>query len=250
MNDELVNKVESLKVMLVCRATGGVGNDHDYGRLRRELLAIPRVSKHLPQCVQVCRDLSEFWSFIKPKFEKYADRREYLRQEFDPLLVMLESESRSPSDTLISATVKADNLEFIQEAWHKALERRSLDPEGAITIARTLLETVCKHLLDDAEAPYDDGADLPKLYSLTAKLLNLSPSQHTEEVFKQILSGCHSVVVGLGAVRNKHSDAHGLGPARTKPSARHAELAVNLAGAMATFLLQTWESVNKPPTRK
>lgn len=244
MNDEMINNVESLKVMFVSRATGGEGNDHDFARLRRELLAIPRVAKQLPQCVHVCRNLSEFWSFIKPKFDTYAERREYLRQEFDPILLMLESESRSPSDTLISATVRAVNLEFIQEAWQKALERRAVDPEGAITISRTLLETVCKHLLDGAKVTFDDSADLPKLYSLTSKLLNLSPSQHTEEVFKQILSGCHSVVVGLGAMRNKHSDAHGLGPARIKPSARHAELAVNLAGAMATFILQTWETRN------
>ncbi len=29
------------------------------------------------------------------------------------------------------------------------MERRATDPEGAITAARTLLETVCKHILDE-----------------------------------------------------------------------------------------------------
>ena len=241
MNHELIIKVESLKAILVSRATGGTDGDLDYKHQRRELIAIPRIAKLLPQAVHICRDLTEFWGFIKPKFDKYVERREYLREEFEPLLRMLEAESRAPSDSMISKSIQATNLTSVQEAWHKALERRANDPEGAITAARTLLESVCKHVLDSACEPYDDTADLPKLYTLTAKQLNLSPSQHTEQLFKQILGGCQTVVEGLGAMRNRHSDAHGKGAGGTKPAARHAELAVNLAGAMATFLLQTWD---------
>ena len=241
MNDELISKVESLKVMLASVATGGGGDIREYKNLRRELTTSPRISKLLPRFVHTCRDLSEFWSFIKPKFGTYAERREYLRCEFDPLLTMLETESRTPSDAAISATVLAVSSGYIQEAWQKALERRATDAEGAITAARTLLESVCKHILDAAGATYDDSADLPKLYTLTSKQLNLSPSQHTEQLFKQILGGCQAVVEGLGAMRNRHSDAHGKGVAGTKAAPRHAELAVNLSGTVATFLLQTWE---------
>jgi hypothetical protein len=107
------------------------------------------------------------------------------------------------------------------------------------------LESVCKHILDAAGTPYDDSADLPKLNSLTAKQLNLSPSQHTERLFKQILGGCQTVVEGVGALRNRHSDAHGKGSTGSKPAPRHAELAVNLSGTMAVFLLQTWEARKK-----
>jgi hypothetical protein len=101
------------------------------------------------------------------------------------------------------------------------------------------LESVCKHLLDEMAVVYDDKADLPKLYGLTAASLNLAPSQHTEQVFKQILGGCHSVVEGLGALRNRLSDAHRRGKAGVRPQPRHAQLAVNLAGSMATFLVET-----------
>ncbi len=115
-----------------------------------------------------------------------------------------------------------------------------------------MLESVCKHILDDLRVPYEDSADLPALYSVTAKELQLSPSQHTEQIFRQILSGCHSVVQGLGSLRNKLSDSHGNGRIATKPASRHAELAVNLAGSMATFLIQTWrnKSETNNPSRK
>lgn len=242
MNDHLIDKVESLKLILITQATGGAGDEIEYKNLRRALTASPRIAKLLPRFIHLCRNLSEFWSVIKPKFATYAERRDYLRDEFDPLLTMLEAESRTPSDAGITATVQAVSSIYIQEAWHKALERRATDAEGAITAARTLLESVCKHILDAADAEYDDSADLPKLYTITAKQLNLSPSQHTEQLFKQILGGCQTIVEGLGAMRNRHSDAHGKGASATKPAPRHAELAVNLSGTMATFLLQTWEA--------
>lgn len=244
MNHDLINQVESLKVMMVSRARGELDDHPDFNRIRRDLLASPKIAKLLPQCVHAYRSLSEFWGFIKGRFGTYAERTEFLRTEFNPLLLMLESETCSPSDGVISAAVTKVNLDYIYEAWTKTIERRTADPEGAITIARTLLESVCKHILDSAKTPYDEGADLPKLYTLASNQLDLSPSQHTEQIFKQILSGCTSVVVGLGALRNKHGDAHGKGIMGTKPSPRHAELAVNLSGAMATFLLQTWEFRN------
>ena len=150
MNDDLLSEVESIKLLLVSHATGVGGDEGEYKELRRKLLATPRIEKHLPKLVRICRNLSEFWSYIKGKFSTYAERREYLRTEFDPLLTMLETESTTPSDAAITAAVQAVDSGYIQEAWQKALERRASDAEGAITAARTLLESVCKHILDAA----------------------------------------------------------------------------------------------------
>jgi hypothetical protein len=250
MNDDLILKVESLKNMLVSHATGGHGDGGEYKLLRAELMTHQRVSNQLPRFVHTCRDLSEFWSFIKPKFAHWQERREFLRQEFDAVLSMLESEARSPSDPGVSAVVQRINSSYVLETWQKALERRTSDPEGAITAARTLLEAVCKQILDENGAAYKDTEDLPKLYGLAAVQLNLSPSQHTEQVFRQILGSCQSVVEGLGALRNRLSDAHGKGKAAVRPAPRHAELAVNLAGSMATFLIQTLEARTQPPSPK
>ena len=142
----------------------------------------------------------------------------------------------------MSEKVQKLDSNYIQNIWHKALERRNTDPEGAITLARTLLESTCKYILDEQhKVEYGNAPDINQLYRLVSKELNLSPSQHTEKTFKQILGGCSSIVEGLGSLRNKVGDAHGQGKVSFKPSARHAELAVNLAGAMAVFLFSTWE---------
>lgn len=150
------------------------------------------------------------------------------------------SDSSAPADAGISDTLTHYDADGVSDIWQKALNRRKTDPEGAITAARTLLEATCKHILEDADLAISDKWDLPKLYSETAKHLSLSPSQHTEDTFKRILGGCQSVVENLGGLRNKISDAHGGGRKKVRPAERHAALAVNLAGSMSMFLIDTW----------
>lgn len=152
--------------------------------------------------------------------------------------------STAPSDKSHSESFLSLTSEHVANRWTAALERRENDPEGAITLARTLLEDVCKFVLYSKGVILDDHDDLPTLYRKTVPLLNLAPEQHAEQIFKQILGGCQSIVSSLGAIRNKLSDAHGSAPAKVRPTKRHAKLAVNLAGAMASFLVETYLEQN------
>jgi hypothetical protein len=147
-----------------------------------------------------------------------------------------------PADELISQALISFDESGVHHAWQKALDRRASDPDGAITAAKTLLETACKHIIDEAGKSYGDADDLPKLYNAAAECLNLAPSQHTEIVFKSILGNCQSIVGNLAGLRNKLGDSHGQGKRHVKPQSRHAELAVNLAGSMAMFLVSTWNA--------
>lgn len=237
-------QLETLQNVLIARATGGADlqDEAEYARLRTSLLAHATIATMLPSWVRTTRTLDQFWPLIKHKFPSYAERRQYIWAEFRPVFDLLEGVGASPSDAGVTQAIAKFDGAHIQAAWHKALERRTTDPEGAITSARTLLESVCKHILDASGTPYEDSPDMNKLYRQTAERLNIAPTQHTEQVFKQILGGCTSVVEGLGALRNRLSDSHGKGKAAVKPAPRHAELAVNLAGALAMYLLATWEA--------
>lgn len=249
----LQEQIETMQNMLVARATGGGTDERDeaqYARLRLAVLGDTQLAALLPSWVRTTRTLNQFWPLIKQKFPSYAERREYIWGEFRPVFDFLEGVGASPADADVTQAIKKFDAAHIQAAWHKALERRNTDPAGAITSARTLMESVCKHILDASGTPYDDSPDMNKLYRQTAERLNIAPTQHTELVFKQILGGCTSVVEGLGALRNRLSDSHGVGKAGVKPAPRHAELAVNLAGAMAMFLLATWDARSDDSNQK
>ena len=165
--------------------------------------------------------------------------------EFQNVIKRLKGLS-GPASEVVAEKLREYGAEYVHQIWRQAVERKDTSPEAAITSARTLLESVCKHVLDDLGIDYGPKDDLPKLYRKTSEGLNLAPDQHGEEVFKQILGGCKSVVEGLGAVRNRLGDAHGQGRSHVRPASRHAELAVNLAGAMSLFLIQTFEHRTLP----
>lgn len=137
-----------------------------------------------------------------------------------------------------------EDWEAVQRSWAAALDKVVIDPEGAITAARTTLESVCKHICDERGVAYDDGGDLAKLYKTATAAMDIAPDQHTEQIIKQILSGVATVVNGLAAMRNSLSDSHGRGKASLRPAPRHAKLAVNAGFAVAGFLIDT--HVEKP----
>lgn len=244
-SSELFEAAQRLKAILIGAATDGDYRDKhtrsEFQRLRVLLMSVPELRKLLPGFLRSAADLSEFRGLMQDRAKSWAGRREIIRREFEALIASLASAAGAPGDEGISAVMSRVDSAHVQDAWRKALERRATDSDGAITAARTLLETVCKHVLDQTGGSYTNKEDLPKLYRMACDNLNLAPSRQTESLFKQILGSCEAVVGGLGALRSKLGDAHGKGKDAAKAAARHAELAVNLAGAVATFLIATLE---------
>jgi Abortive infection C-terminus len=239
----LKGKVEALQALLMRYCASGdrrETDENDYVSLREDLLAEPELKGILPYFVTSCIDLSSFWDFLKPKFVHWVDRRRYLRTEFERPLTFLENWSQTPTDGETKETLAGLNSQAVNSAWRKALDRKSSDPEGAITSARSLLESVCKHILDKKGISYSEGEKLPKLYSLTVTALKVAPNQQTDDAMKRILGGGVAIVEGLSTLRNRVGDAHGKGSVSLHPSPAVADLAVTMAGAISAFLVQTY----------
>ncbi|MCW2983509.1 MAG: abortive infection protein [Conexibacter sp.] len=154
----------------------------------------------------------------------------------------LRGDGSAPLDGVVTTGTEHLDSSSVSTAWSKAIDRRTSDPSGAITAARSLLESTCKTILDDRGVTYSERGDLPALYKAVQKALKLAPSDHTEEQFRAILGACTTVVKELGSVRNRISDSHASGRKTYRPAPRHAALAVNLAGSMALFLMETHEA--------
>jgi len=135
----------------------------------------------------------------------------------------------------VSEALQTFTAAGVQSVWTTALSRHIFDPDGAITIARTLLETVCRGVVDENGLDTAEKEDLPRLYFMAAKALNMAPDQQSEDAVRSILGGAMAVVSGIGSLRNQLGDAPGRGA-----SPRHAGLLVNMAGALATFLVETY----------
>ena len=240
--DSIIERIKMMERILIDAATGGGGalDDDIYMHLRREFMNNHKIKSLLPDFVRTYRSLGAFWPFIKNEAATYAERRRIISAAFTPLVDSLEGQNLAPADSVTSDALQLFDAEHVHAVWSKALSRRTSDPEGAITLARTLLETVIKRILDDLSLDYTDTDKLPKLYEKAAKALSLAPNQHSEEPIKVILGSVANLVNGIGTLRNRLSDSHGKGgPLPVRPAPRHANLAVNAAGAVATFLVET-----------
>ncbi|WP_375571686.1 abortive infection family protein [Ahrensia marina] len=234
--------VLALQDLLLPVAEGNRLDEQMYREVRERLMKLPQFDK-FPAFIRHSRGHDQVWGNLKSHASgsgSWAKRRQYVYDSLAPMIAEMERRDTQPLDEAVSDSLANFDTQAAQQAWSRALARREEDPEGAITSARTLLESTCKHILDEAGEAYENN-DLPKLYKRVSELLNLAPSQHTEETFRAILGGCHSVVQNLGTLRNRMGDAHGQGKNPVRPAKRHAGLAVNLAGAMSVFLLETWE---------
>jgi len=126
--------------------------------------------------------------------------------------------------------------EVIEELQAKCADRLAEgDYPGAITASRAMLEGVLlevERLLYPDPPPYD--GNLEKLYKRVYRRVNLDPSQEgLHDATRKVLSGLVSTVAGLAPMRNKLGDAH---PFEYRARRHHAELAVNSANTVVTFI--------------
>jgi hypothetical protein len=236
---EILTAVTALHNLLVAGVNTGITDEAQYGRLRDELLQDPTAKNVLPALLTDSAAHRRFEGQLQARFPSQSERIEFLDRAFSEIREhLLRAHAAGLNNAHAATILEAFDTANVHRVWNKALERcASGDHDGAITIARTLLEAVCRQILNNPRTPPAENLTLPQLYHLVAQQLRLAPQQHTDAEIKKILGSCQNIVVGLGALRNRLGDAH----AGALPARRHAELAVQLAGAMACFLVTTWQ---------
>ena len=196
--DTPLEKVQMLQNMLVENATTGNMDERIYLLLRKEFMTNSSVKDLLPDFVRSNRTSGASRGHFQRISPQWQPRREYIWKSFGPLLDYLEGSNQAPADSSISQTLASLDKDSVTQACHKALERRDQDPEGAITAARTLLESICKLVIDGSGQFYNEKNDLPKLYHQASLILNLCPiPTYRRNIQKPFLVGANKWSTGL-----------------------------------------------------
>jgi len=106
--------LQSFKLGITSRATGGDYKNDEYQQARRFLLARTDLSHLIPKFVKIYHTADEFWQFIKAEFDNYADRRAYLANEINPIIDFF-AEARTKKDTV---SLNSDSYELGEELGH------------------------------------------------------------------------------------------------------------------------------------
>lgn len=128
------------------------GSEAQYKLARRRLIEDPASKRLLPNFVRFSNDAASVQSALSSVASgsgSWAIRRGHVTESFLPLLNFLES-GGGAADATITDAFDVYDAPAVQAFWAKALDRRTTDPDGAVTAASTLLEEVCKHIIEDS----------------------------------------------------------------------------------------------------
>lgn len=115
-------------------------------------------------------------------------------------------------------------------------------PDFAFDLAKTLIESVCKTILEDIGRPADPKWDAPKIMKETMTYLSMLPPGHlnaakARESLTKTLNGLHTTVQGLCELRNDYGlSSHGRDGFSARLDLRQATLAAQAADTIVSFL--------------
>ncbi len=238
-NKELIGIIETVKNTCTSMATGGKDFSYEkYEDERGKILSYPELRYITPDWLIECRYGSQYWRFISEKYKTYSERRDFLRQQFDDMVDQIDMGVQLPISNDFKILLRDINNTGINNLWRKMIERSQSDPEGAVTVSKSLLEAVIRRILDLENVGYNADDDLGELYKKVKKLIR-------ESEIKQITGGVYSILSGVTALRNEYGDAHGKSTIISIPENRHTVLTINLVASLCLYLWDSYKGNGK-----
>jgi len=130
---ELQEKIESFKNLLVDIATSGNRPDEEenFKKLRTVLIANNEIKNQLPDFVKTTRTVSQFWQFIKGKFKTYAERKDFIWNEFSAVLDYIEEKQNGNIYNIKTSS----QTETMKDKLNKILE-------GQVEVGNNIIHSV------------------------------------------------------------------------------------------------------------
>ncbi len=184
---------------------------------------------------------------------RYEEKYARIYQKCKAIMDRLEGSSSAIAKT-------ADNLKekFSSEYMSKQIElmvsMQSTNPTNAIGMAKELIESCCKTILEDLGIAWSKTDDVPQLTSKTMDALNLLPAnvQETDQgadAIKAVLGNLRAIPSKLAEIRNPFGSGHGKSASFQGLEERHAKLAVGSSITFVDFIWSTYENQKKTGTK-
>ncbi len=154
----------------------------------------------------------------------------------------------------------ADNLkgkfssEYMSQQIELMVSMQSMNPTNAIGMAKELIESCCKTILEDLGIAWSKTDDVPQLTNKTMDALNLLPAnvQETDpgaDAVKAVLGNLRAIPSKLAEIRNPFGSGHGKSASFQGLEERHAKLAVGSSITFVDFIWSTYENQKKTGTK-
>lgn len=137
---------------------------------------------------------------------------------------------------------KKGDFKSIEKEFERALDNIATDPYASVTAASSIIESLCKTILESNDAALPNKQTIQNLWRETKNFLSLNPNRLLSDDKNRVVVGLSSIVDGIGAFRTHGGSAHGRGIAPPKVSATEARLAVNASHTLVSYVVETWHA--------
>lgn len=141
----------------------------------------------------------------------------------------------------VSQYLDRGGLARCREDFTHLLDTVDSDPRQAASRACSMLESLFTHLLESLHVELPGDKSIQSLFKVVSRAMNLSAESYADPEIKQLLGGLANAVAGIGALRTRHSSAHGGSSKSYRIEPRHARLACHAAATISDFLLETYD---------
>lgn len=182
------------------------------------------------------------WSDISRYDEKYAKIYHKCKEVVDKL---------EGGTVVIAKTAEELKEKFSSDYLSRQIDlmvqMQVSDPTNAIGMAKELIESCCKTILDERCIAYTKDDDVPQLASKTMDVLNLlpanvNPNDRGADAIKVVLGNLRAIPTKLAEIRNPFGSGHGKSASYQGLETRHAKLAVGSSITFVDFIWSTYES--------
>ena len=144
--------------------------------------------------------------------------------------------------------------EYMTRQIELMVSMQSTNPTNAIGMAKELIESCCKTILDDLGIAWSKNDDVPQITSKTMDALNLLPAniQETDQgadAIKAVLGNLRAIPSKLAEIRNPFGSGHGKSASFQGLEERHAKLAVGSSITFVDFIWSTYDNQQKMGTK-
>ena len=184
---------------------------------------------------------------------RYDERYARIYQKCKAIMDRMEGGSSVIAKTADSLKGKFSS-EYMSQQIELMVSMQSTNPTNAIGMAKELIESCCKTILEDLGITWSKTDDVPQLTNKTMDALNLLPAsvQATDQgadAVKAVLGNLRAIPSKLAEIRNPFGSGHGKSASFQGLEERHAKLAVGSSITFVDFIWSTYENQKKTGTK-
>jgi hypothetical protein len=193
----------------------------------------PKRSELFYESVYALTPRRQYYALNDLAFFEHDSKYDYPSEHCRKGLLAILHSSVSPDPIGLSFSTLRETA--FREDWAATLLSVDVEPDVAITNARTMLETVLKTVIQERGVEPDTSGDLMRLLKQSEKVLGVSPRD--DQNIHRVLTGLASICQGIASLSNAAGDRHGLAHGIGIDDPSVATLSVNASAVVALALI-------------